>query len=285
MALLNWELNYENIDLDKLQAAFNKYKSTVDIEPIYLNDILSNTTLEIFNNIKSWRSNVIEGNTTKLKNLKKIVENNMQDKSGKDVSLDLQKLDEEYEIINLCKAYNSKNKFKVSDIQKINFILGENIQHNNFNEVRGKLKSEENIITYNDPDSMTLYYVNFSKVKDTKDELNKLILFLQRNVNECSSFSEMFVLSLIFNLEFNRIHPFPDGNGRTGRLFMEKIMEDKGFAPLIFSRNESKLIYKKTLFKSDLLEDKYNYEKMIDKMKSIYIDEISELKIQLSNYE
>ncbi len=284
MAILTFELNYEKIDLNKLQEAFLKYKDSVNINSIKLNELIEENQLDIYNNIKSWRSNVLEGNTTKLKNLKKIIDDNMSDTKGSKIKLISSQNDEEKEIVNLCNAYNTKVEFTIPEIQRVNYILGDSIEYNNFNDVRGSFKREENIIHHNDDETRTTYYVNFSSVADVKNELNSLVSFVNNNIDNCNSFSELFVLSLIFNLEFNRIHPFTDGNGRTSRLFMEKIMEDKGFVPLIFSREESKSIYKKSLLYSDILEDKYNYEEMINKMMFIYEDEIENLKDQLAKY-
>ncbi len=36
-----------------------------------------------------------------------------------------------------------------------------------------------------------------------------------------------------FHLEYERIHPFRDGNGRTGRLILNKILIQNGYPPMI----------------------------------------------------
>lgn len=41
-----------------------------------------------------------------------------------------------------------------------------------------------------------------------------------------------FVLASIFHMQFEVIHPFPDGNGRVGRLLMNHILQQNGYMPL-----------------------------------------------------
>jgi len=40
-------------------------------------------------------------------------------------------------------------------------------------------------------------------------------------------------LAYEFHLEYERIHPFRDGNGRTGRLILNKILIQNGLSPMI----------------------------------------------------
>lgn len=67
---------------------------------------------------------------------------------------------------------------------------------------------------------------HFPKIKD---ELSKLLQWYNKNK------SKMFVPELAFKFyyEFERIHPFKDGNGRTGRMIMNKILIDNNFVPMI----------------------------------------------------
>lgn len=44
-----------------------------------------------------------------------------------------------------------------------------------------------------------------------------------------------FLREARFHIEFERIHPFEDGNGRTGRIILNKHLIDNGFAPIIIA--------------------------------------------------
>lgn len=41
----------------------------------------------------------------------------------------------------------------------------------------------------------------------------------------------------LLHMHFERIHPFPDGNGRTGRLFINQYLLNHGLPPVIIENN------------------------------------------------
>lgn len=53
------------------------------------------------------------------------------------------------------------------------------------------------------------------------------------------------------HIQFERIHPFSDGNGRTGRLLMNYSLLREGFPPLIIEK-DTKANYIEFLAKQDL---------------------------------
>lgn len=58
------------------------------------------------------------------------------------------------------------------------------------------------------------------------------------------------VLATIFHHKFEKIHPFMDGNGRTGRMLLNLILVKNGYPPLIIHRR-SRLEYLDALGKAD----------------------------------
>src|SRR3989339_205808 len=48
------------------------------------------------------------------------------------------------------------------------------------------------------------------------------------------------VLATIFHHKFEKIHPFMDGNGRTGRMLLNYILITKNYPPLIIHKSARK---------------------------------------------
>lgn len=49
-----------------------------------------------------------------------------------------------------------------------------------------------------------------------------------------------FALALFFHHKFEHIHPFSDGNGRTGRMIMNLLLQKEGYPPIIILATERK---------------------------------------------
>ncbi len=282
--MMKWIIEYEKIDLNKMNESYLFLIKNIKFESketYVFNKYINETNINTFLMVKSWRSNVLEGNTTKKKKLSSLIKNSNRNLSEIRENLIAPSLDEELEILNLHKIYQEDFNYKVSSSQRVNYILGENILHNDFDKFRGKLKLEENHIVYKRDKEFTIYEINFAFPNIVKKELNKLFEFLNLHIKNNLSLKEVIILATIFNIEFNRIHPFADGNGRTSRYFFEKIFEDNNFLPLIFSTSSSKKKYKEFLLNCDinfyLTGKKYDYKDLILNMMEIYEQEIKEL--------
>jgi Fic family protein len=65
---------------------------------------------------------------------------------------------------------------------------------------------------------------------------------------------DVIALSATVHSKFEQIHPFSDGNGRTGRLLMDAMLLEANFAPAII-RQEQKRLYYAYLYKAQTKED------------------------------
>ena len=68
--------------------------------------------------------------------------------------------------------------------------------------------------------------------EDIKKFMDDFILFY-RNKSANLIDSSIFIKSALVHLMFMRIHPFEDGNGRTGRVLMAKELLSRGLAPVV----------------------------------------------------
>jgi Fic family protein len=61
----------------------------------------------------------------------------------------------------------------------------------------------------------------------------------------------MFPLQIAFDfhLKYEQIHPFENGNGRTGRFLMNKILMQNGMLPMIIYK-DNKVTYSNAIKKS-----------------------------------
>lgn len=74
--------------------------------------------------------------------------------------------------------------------------------------------------------------------KNEKKELEKLIKWYRLNKGKIHP----LILAFNFHLRYEEIHPFRDGNGRNGRLILNKILIQNGYPPMIVYK-ENKISY------------------------------------------
>ena len=80
------------------------------------------------------------------------------------------------------------------------------------------------------------------KAEDAKKEMSNLLRWYNRNKEKLHP----LILSAYFHAAFENIHPFVDGNGRTGRLLINFILHKNNF-PMVNIPNKNKLEYYKFL--------------------------------------
>lgn len=92
---------------------------------------------------------------------------------------------------------------------------------------------------------------NPSPVKYLESDISILLNWYKENKNKLSP----LVLATLFHHKFENIHPFSDGNGRTGRVLMNHILYLLDYPPVIISRR----------FRKQYLDNMKNADKAIKK--------------------
>ena len=194
----------------------------------------------------TYESNAIEGNSLTIKDVTMILQEKKVIKNK-----DLREI---YETVNTKEAMNLifSNKLKINedDIKKLHQILVKNTGINyGYKEI---------------PNILIGRNVKTTAPEKVKQEMDKLIEGYQQN-------KDMHPLQKVadFHGKFERIHPFEDGNGRTGRLLINIMLLEYGYPPLII-RKSHKINYFNALSAFDNNSESKLYWFLIGKYKSTY---------------
>ena len=107
--------------------------------------------------------------------------------------------------------------------------------------------------------------------KNISEKMNSL---LDKYYNEWSNL-DIFEREARFNIEFLRIHPFEDGNGRTSRLILNFNLLRQGHTPVLIpvelreryfqARNEEDVKWMTNLFKTESEKESKVLDELIEK--------------------
>ena len=81
--------------------------------------------------------------------------------------------------------------------------------------------------------------------------IQQLVDNLEYRLENAATEEEKLESILDTHIQFERIHPFSDGNGRTGRVLINYSLLQEGFPPLIIEK-EAKATYVELLAKQDI---------------------------------
>ncbi|MEK6932451.1 MAG: Fic family protein [Nanoarchaeota archaeon] len=227
---------------------------TADVEACrihYLSDFKKNEELtkkEIIKNFViefAFNTTSIEGNTIKLEEAKKLLEEGLtpKDKSLREI----------YDVKNTEKVFLSLLKSK------------EEINHNLIIRIHKELMDNIDVrVGYRRTD-IRVIKANFKATPApyVKTDMDLLLRWHKENKNKIHPLA----LASVFHHKFEKIHPFMDGNGRTGRMLLDYILMINNYPPLIIHK-KNRLEYLNALRladKSDLTKsNKEDYQKLVD---------------------
>ena len=181
----------------------------------------------------------IEGNTISLPATVSIILNGtLPISSGATVR-------EFYEIENHKQAFSNmldhlenNDTLSVSIIKGIHADLTDRLQYD-----KGQFKKNENLIIGAE--------FQTASPSETPFLVQQLVDNLDYRLENATTEEEKLESVLDTHIQFERIHPFSDGNGRTGRMLMNYSLLQEGFPPLIIEK-ETKATYVELLAKQDV---------------------------------
>ncbi|MDO8517484.1 MAG: Fic family protein [Nanoarchaeota archaeon] len=237
------KLHYNNI--------FKKMDETTKKE------ILKNFVIEFAFNTTS-----IEGNTINLEQARNLLEDGLtpENKTLREI-YDLQNTEKVF-----FRLYNSNFEEDLS--HELIMMLHDNLIEN-IDVRKGYRKTDIRVIRSNFDATPSPY---------VKTDMDLLLKWYEKNKNKLHP----LVLATIFHHKFEKIHPFMDGNGRTGRMLLSYILIKNDYPPLIIHK-KIRLNYLDALRKADksglndaTKEDylpivQFNAQEMIDSYWNIFL--------------
>lgn len=171
-------------------------------------------------------SSAIEGNTISLPETISII---LHNKVVSDRSLDLREI---YEVKNHEQAFeyvlaelNSEAPLSIYIIKEIHALLTDRLQYD-----KGWFKSSDNAVK--GADFLT------ASAKETPLLMQQWVDNLNYRLDSTTNQQEKIEIISESHITFERIHPFSDGNGRTGRMLINYSLMQHGFAPLVIDKND-----------------------------------------------
>ncbi len=168
-----------------------------------------------------YNSNNIEGSGIPFEEVKKIVKGQISDYSNRE------EVKEAENSVTAYKYLKEEFKFNRKSILKLHSVLTHNLTDEGIPYVQGFKKIE---IVVGKHEAETTH------PEDVETELKELLNWYDENKRK------MFPPELAFKFYFKyeKIHPFVDGNGRTGRMIMNKILINHKYQPMIiFKKNKN----------------------------------------------
>jgi hypothetical protein len=194
-----------------------KIKNLLEIKEIKDAIVIEFTKEFIFN------SNNIEGSKIPAIEVIKIIE------TGSNKHQNLNEVKEVYNSIEAMNYLQKGFKFNISSIKRLYYILTSNLLMQNGEAYPRGFKKIANVVNNMEtvPPHMVLPRLRdlLDRYKEDKFKIHPL------------------KLAMDLHLDYEEIHPFMDGNGRTGRMLMNKVLLSHGYFPMIIHSVNSRAYF------------------------------------------
>ncbi|MFT4326756.1 MAG: Fic family protein, partial [Candidatus Woesearchaeota archaeon] len=160
-----------------------------------------------------FNSNNIEGSKIAPEKVKEIIETGNTSYDDKN---------EIKEVKNSIKAFEyliTDFTFNIRSIKRLYYILTKDLLRDGNQAYPKGFKKEHNVVGNSET----------TPPEKVEEALKNLLSWYHKQKKSLHPFE----LAFEFHARYERIHPFLDGNGRTGRLLMNKILISNGFFPII----------------------------------------------------
>ncbi|MCH8520228.1 MAG: Fic family protein [Nanoarchaeota archaeon] len=201
-------------------------------------------------------SNAIEGSKITFNEVVKLVDKKKSSHKNKN---------EVQEVINSLRAWEflkEKFIFNETSLKKLYSILTKDLIMENGEKYPNGYKKKANEVGFNEATGLANTTTPPEKVKE---EIKNLFSWYRENKKVIHPIE----LAFEFNMKYLIIHPFLDGNGRTGRLLMNKILIDYNYLPMVVFKSDSNKMNKVMNKYRDGHKIKY-HTYMIENLKRTY---------------
>lgn len=238
-----WQYPLSKKDIQQIEEIKVEYKYILEkLKKEEIKDLLDRFTVNF-----TYESNAIEGNSLTLKDVAIVISEN-RTVEGKDMR-------EIYETKNSRQAVelllHKKIKITHKSIINLHKLLMQNIE-----KETGYKKLPNFILGSN---------LETSSPEKVYQHMNELISWYNENQQK----THPLQLAAIFHGRFEKIHPFRDGNGRVGRFFLNAILVNEGYPPLII-RKTQRVSYLHALHAFDQNSDSLLIRLVLQKYKETY---------------
>lgn len=210
-----------NLDIEKYLTAIGQAKTKYPYDTVP-KQVKSFFEKELLLRL-SWNTNSLEGNTLSLDETIEVVEYD-EVRSGHTFS-EYQDAKNAYRAFSTMLEFSGSKEIDLRYIRKANgLIMGSGGEYRQTQVYIGSLAE----VSFLPPPP--------EEISGKMLEFEQFLRILQKEKHDPE---EIIRQASVLHIRFEMIHPFPDGNGRTGRLLLDQLLLNQGLLPAVF-RDRSK---------------------------------------------